>query len=76
MGGPPAAGPRRSCLLLIRAYLAPARNQATSDWISSSFRLDWAGTSGVWGAVALPAQSSLKDEESQTLVDWVLAGAR
>lgn len=35
-----------------------------------------AGTSGVWGAVAMPAQSSLKDEEIQTLVAWVLAGAR
>jgi S-disulfanyl-L-cysteine oxidoreductase SoxD len=34
------------------------------------------GTSGTWGAIAMPAQASLKDEELRTLVAWVLGGAK
>ncbi|MBA5687401.1 c-type cytochrome [Rugamonas apoptosis] len=35
-----------------------------------------AGTSGTWGTIPMPAQASLKDDELQTLVTWVLAGAK
>ncbi len=34
------------------------------------------GTSGNWGAIPMPAQASLKDDELQTLVAWVLGGAK
>lgn len=35
-----------------------------------------AGGQGVWGAVAMPAQGHLKDEEIKTLVEWILSGAK
>ncbi|HJU99906.1 MAG TPA: c-type cytochrome [Burkholderiaceae bacterium] len=35
-----------------------------------------AGTSGTWGAIPMPPQASLKDDEIQTLVAWVLGGAK
>lgn len=35
-----------------------------------------AGTSGTWGSIPMPAQASLKDDELQTLVAWVLGGAK
>lgn len=34
-----------------------------------------AGGSGKWGAVPMPAQAALKDEDAKLLAQWVLAGA-
>lgn len=34
-----------------------------------------AGGEGVWGAVAMPAQSELTDADAKALVEWILAGA-
>ena len=34
-----------------------------------------AGGSGKWGAVPMPAQAALKDDEAKLLAEWVLAGA-
>ncbi len=34
------------------------------------------GGSGAWGAIPMPPQAALKDEDVKTLVKWVLAGAK
>lgn len=34
------------------------------------------GTSGTWGAVPMPAQSQVKDEDLKTMVNWILSSAR
>ncbi|MEY2685166.1 MAG: Cytochrome c-551 precursor [Pseudomonadota bacterium] len=34
-----------------------------------------AGGSGKWGAVPMPAQAALKDDDAKLLAQWVLAGA-
>jgi cytochrome c551/c552 len=34
------------------------------------------GGSGVWGNIPMPPQSTLKDADARTLVQWILAGAR
>jgi S-disulfanyl-L-cysteine oxidoreductase SoxD len=34
------------------------------------------GGTGVWGAVAMPAQPQVKESEARALVQWILAGAR
>ena len=33
------------------------------------------GGSGVWGVIPMPSHPRMKDEEIQTVVKWVLAGA-
>lgn len=35
-----------------------------------------AGTSGTWGAVPMPAQAHVKDEDIKIMVGWILAGAK
>ena len=35
-----------------------------------------AGGSGVWGAVPMPPNAAVKDEDIKTLVKWILAGAK
>jgi len=34
------------------------------------------GAEGVWGPVAMPPQEDLSEENAQTIVEWILAGAR
>jgi len=34
------------------------------------------GGSGVWGAVAMPAQPQVKDDDAKSLVQWILGGAK
>ena len=34
------------------------------------------GGSGVWGAIPMPPQPALKDEDVKTLVKWIMAGAK
>ena len=34
------------------------------------------GTSGTWGAVPMPAQAHVKDEDIKIMVSWILAGAK
>ena len=34
------------------------------------------GGSGVWGAVPMPPQGHVKDEELAQLVNWILQGAK
>lgn len=34
------------------------------------------GGQGVWGAIPMPAQSHVKDEEISKLVQWILSGAK
>ena len=34
------------------------------------------GGSGAWGAVPMPANGQVKDEDIKTLVKWILAGAK
>ena len=34
------------------------------------------GGSGVWGAVPMPPNAQVKDDDIKTLVKWVLAGAK
>ncbi len=35
-----------------------------------------AGGQGVWGAIPMPAQTQLKDEDARRLVKWILSGAK
>ena len=35
-----------------------------------------AGGSGVWGAIPMPPQAQISDEDRQTLVSWVLSGGK
>ncbi len=35
-----------------------------------------AGGSGVWGNIPMPPQSTLKDTDARTLIQWILAGAK
>jgi cytochrome c551/c552 len=35
-----------------------------------------AGGQGVWGSIPMPPNGHLKDEDHQTLVKWILAGAK
>ena len=35
-----------------------------------------AGGSGVWGAIPMPPNAAVKDEDIKTLVKWILAGAK
>ena len=35
-----------------------------------------AGGSGVWGAIPMPPNAAVKDEDVKTLVKWILAGAK
>jgi len=34
------------------------------------------GGSGVWGAIPMPPNATLKDEDLKTLIKWILAGAK
>ncbi len=34
------------------------------------------GGSGAWGAVPMPPNASIKDEDIKTMVKWILAGAK
>jgi cytochrome c len=34
------------------------------------------GSSGKWGAMAMPAQSQVPDQDAQSLAAWVLQGAK
>ena len=34
------------------------------------------GGSGVWGAIPMPPNAAVKDEDLKTLVKWILAGAK
>lgn len=34
------------------------------------------GASGTWGAIPMPAQSQVKDDEIKTIVSWILKGAK
>jgi len=34
------------------------------------------GGQGVWGSVPMPPNSHLKDEQLQTLIKWILGGAK
>lgn len=34
------------------------------------------GASGVWGAIPMPAQAHVKEEEIKSIVSWILAGAK
>lgn len=34
------------------------------------------GTAGTWGAVPMPAQAHVKDDEIKSIVSWILAGAK
>ena len=34
------------------------------------------GSSGKWGAIAMPAQSQVPDADAQTLAVWILQGAK
>lgn len=34
------------------------------------------GTSGTWGAIPMPAQAHVKDEDIKAIVGWILAGAK
>ena len=35
-----------------------------------------AGGQGVWGAIPMPPQTQLKDEDAHRLVKWILSGAK
>ena len=35
-----------------------------------------AGGQGVWGAIPMPPQTQLKDEDARRLVKWILSGAK
>ena len=35
-----------------------------------------AGGAGVWGSIPMPPQSTLKDNDVRSLIQWILAGAR
>ena len=35
-----------------------------------------AGGEGVWGAVPMPPQAALKDDEAQAIARWIAAGAK
>ncbi len=35
-----------------------------------------AGSKGVWGQIPMPANPNLKDADAETLVKWILAGAK
>jgi cytochrome c len=34
------------------------------------------GTSGTWGAIPMPPNAAVKDDDIKTLVKWILAGAK
>lgn len=34
------------------------------------------GGSGVWGPIPMPANSAVKDSDIQTIVKWILSGAK
>ena len=35
-----------------------------------------AGGSGVWGAVPMPPQAQLKDDDAKAIAQWIAGGAR
>lgn len=35
-----------------------------------------AGSKGVWGQIPMPPNATLKDADAETLVKWILAGAK
>ncbi|MBK7416513.1 MAG: c-type cytochrome [Dechloromonas sp.] len=35
-----------------------------------------AGSKGVWGQISMPPNATLKDADAETLVKWILAGAK
>ena len=58
------------------AYQEVAKKYAgkkSADELAKSIK---AGGSGKWGAVPMPAQTSLSDADAKTLATWILGGAK
>jgi cytochrome c len=52
-----------------------AKHQGQADAVAKVAARIKSGGSGMYGAVPMPAQPNLKDDELKLLAEWVLAGA-
>jgi cytochrome c len=52
-----------------------AKHKGQADAVAKVAARIKSGGSGLYGAVPMPAQAALKDDELKLLAEWVLAGA-
>jgi cytochrome c len=52
-----------------------AKHKGQADAVAKVAARIKSGGSGMYGAVPMPAQPNLKDEEAKLLATWILAGA-
>lgn len=52
-----------------------AKHKGQADAVAKVAARIKSGGSGIYGAVPMPAQPNLKDDELKLLAEWVLAGA-